>query len=125
MLFRSGMVGAPSRALPLTSTEWACLAFLLMVVVGLLVPRRRMAALVFLVALVAGAWWPVESAWRASRVLAVVRAPRNLAPGDVQLDAGQVVEVMGRDGDDVRVRVTRDLDGVLPANALWFPWSGR
>ena len=120
-----GMVGAPSRALPLTSTEWACLAFVLMVCVGLLLPRRRVAALVLIGALVAGAWWPVESAWRASRVLAVVRAPRMLSPGDVQLDAGQVVEVIGRDGDDVRVRVTRDLDGVLPASTLWFPWSAR
>jgi hypothetical protein len=48
-----------------------------------------------------------------------VRRAVTLRPGDVMLDAGQVVRVLGREGDEVDVRATSDLAGTLPATALW------
>lgn len=115
-----GLVGAPGRALPLRSTEWATLAFLLAGLTGWFASHRRVAIALGAVALVAGAWWPVESWWRAQQPLAVVRGPVALPPGDLQLDGGQVVRVLKRDGDQVEVGVTRDLTGSLPASSLWF-----
>lgn len=115
-----GLVGAPGRALPLRSTEWAILAFLFMALAGFLREHRPLARALAALALVAGLWWPTESWWRSQQRLAVVRAPVALPPGDLQLDAGQVVRVLKRDGDEVDVRVTRDLAGALPAASLWF-----
>ena len=62
----------------------------------------------------------MESWWRAQQKLAVVRAPVALPPGDLQLDGGQVVRILKRDGAEVEVSVTRDLTGTLPAASLWF-----
>ncbi|MCE9628086.1 MAG: BatD family protein [Candidatus Eisenbacteria bacterium] len=115
-----GLVGAPGRALPLRSTEWAILAFLLAGAAGFLLMRRNVALALAALALVTAVWWPAESWWRGQQRLAVVRAPVALPPGDLQLDAGQVVRVLKRDGDEVDVRVTRDLAGALPASTLWF-----
>ena len=115
-----GLVGAPGRALPLRSTEWATLAFLLAGLAGWFAPARRIAIPLAALALVAGAWWPMESWWRAQQKLAVVRAPVALPPGDLQLDGGQVVRILKRDGAEVEVSVTRDLTGTLPAASLWF-----
>lgn len=116
-----GLVGAPGRSLPLRSYEWAMLACALAIAAGVLWPRRRVAELLLGVALVAGAWWPAESAWRGKQWLAVVRSAVTLPPGDVMLDAGQVVRVLRLDADQADVRATADLSGTLPARALWFP----
>ena len=115
-----GLVGAPGRALPLRSTEWALLAFALAAAGGALWARRALAVAAFALALIAGAWWPAESWWRAQQQLAVVRAPVPVPPGEVTLESGQVVHVLRRVGDEVDVRVTRDLSGTLPAASLWL-----
>ena len=115
-----GLVGAPGRALPLRSEEWALLAFALAVASGLLWPRPRLARVLLALALLAGAWWPVEAAWRAQQPLAVVRSAVTLTPGDVMLDAGQVVRVLRRGSEGADVRATHDLSGTLPERALWF-----
>jgi hypothetical protein len=120
-----GLVGAPSRALPIRSSEWAWLAFGLMVLAGGLVRWRAVAIAVGVVAVLCGAWWPAETAWRATREYAVVRQTTTLPQSDVQLEPGQVVRVVGREGDDVQVVVTRDLEGAMPSSRLWFPWRLR
>jgi hypothetical protein len=116
-----GLVGAPGRSLPLRSYEWAVLACAFAIAAGALWPRRRVAELLLGLALVAGAWWPAESAWRGRQWLAVVRSAVTLPPGDVMLDAGQVVRVLRLDAGQADVRATADLSGTLPARALWFP----
>ena len=115
-----GLVGAPGRSLPFRSGEWAAFAFALAVAGGALWPRRGLALAVLGLALVAGAWWPAEAAWRAEQRLGVVRNAVTLHPGEVMLDAGQVVRVLRREAGEVDVRVTGDLAGTLPAAALWF-----
>ena len=118
-----GLVGAPGRSLPLRSSEWAVLACLLVLATGILWPRRRIAQVLLGLALVAGSWWPVEAAWRARQQLAVVRSAVSLPPGDVMLDAGQVVRVLRRAAGEADVRATIDLSGTLPDRALWFMGS--
>jgi hypothetical protein len=116
-----GLVGAPGRSLPLRSSEWAVLACVLAIAAGVLWPRRRIAEVLLGLALVAGTWWPAESAWRGQQWLAVVRSAVTLPPGDVMLDAGQVVRVLRLEGGQADVRATADLSGTLPERALWFP----
>ena len=115
-----GLVGAPGRALPLRSTEWAILAFALAAAAGALWRRRGLGLAALALALTAGAWWPTESWWRSNQPLAVVRGSVAIPPGEVTLEAGQVVRVLRRLGDEVDVRVTSDLSGTLPAATLWL-----
>jgi hypothetical protein len=116
-----GLVGAPGRALPFRSWEWAILAFGLGGAAGALWPRRPWGAVALVLACVAGSWWPVEGGWRSNQRLAVVRTSVSLPPTDILLDSGQVVRVQRRAGDQVAVRAASDLEGTLPASALWFP----
>ena len=114
-----GLVGAPGRALPLRSLEWAFLAFLLGAACAVRAPRGLVATLAA-AALAAGVWWPVESAWRARQDLAVVRTSVALPPTGVTLDSGQVVRVRGKSAAGVDVRAASDLEGTLPSGALWI-----
>lgn len=116
-----GMVGAPGRALPLRSWEWAILAFLLASAAGVLRAREPIARALAAAALVSGLWWPVESAIRGAQPLAVVRASVPLPPGDILLEPGQVVRVRDRASGQVTVRAASELEGTLPESAFWFP----
>ena len=118
-----GLVGAPGRALPFRSWEWALLAFMLAAAAGALWTHRPWGGVAIALAVIAGAWWPAEAAWRASQRLAVVRASVALPPSDILLDSGQVVRVEQNTGEEVKVRAASDLEGTLPATALWFPGS--
>ena len=115
-----GLVGAPGRALPFRSFEWALFAFLLAAGAGLAWPRRQWALALAAAALVAGAWWPVESVWRARQSLAVVRSTVSLPPTGVTLDSGQVVRVRGQAMGAVAVQAASDLEGTLPVSAVWL-----
>jgi len=115
-----GLVGAPGRALPFRSFEWALFAFLLAAGAGLAWPRRAWAITLASAALVAGLWWPVETAWRARQPLAVVRSTVPLPPTGVTLDSGQVVRVRGEASGAVAVQAASDLEGTLPASAVWL-----
>jgi len=115
-----GLVGAPGRALPFRSFEWALFAFMLAAGAGLAWPRRQWAVTLAVAACVAGAWWPFESAWRAQQALAVVRATVPLPPTGVTLDSGQVVRVRGVSTGAVAVQAASDLEGTLPESAVWL-----
>ena len=115
-----GLVGAPGRALPFRSFEWALFAFLLATGAGLAWPRRGWAVTLAVAACVAGAWWPVETTWRARQALAVVRATVPLPPTGVTLDSGQVVRVRGLATGAVAVQAASDLEGTLPESAVWL-----
>jgi len=115
-----GLVGAPGRALPFRSFEWALFAFLLATGAGLAWPRRGWAVVLAIAACVAGGWWPLETAWRARQPLAVVRATVPLPPTGVTLDSGQVLRVRGESSGAVAVQAASDLEGTLPASAVWL-----
>ena len=115
-----GLVGAPGRSLPFRSFEWALFAFLLATGAGLAWPRRSWAVTLAAAALVAGAWWPVETAWRARQALAVVRTTVPLPPTGVTLDSGQVLRVRGQAMGAVAVQAASDLEGTLPVSAVWL-----
>jgi hypothetical protein len=118
-----GLVGAPGRALPLRSWEWAILAFLCAALTGAIRERRPLSRALIAMALVSGLWWPAESAWRSSQWLAVVRTSQALPPGDIVLEPGQVVRVRARAAGLVTVRAASDLEGTLPEQGFWFPGS--
>ena len=115
-----GLVGAPGRALPFRSFEWALFAFLLAAGTGLAWPRRAWAIALASAAVAAGLWWPVETAWRARQPLAVVRSTVPLPPTGVTLDSGQVVRVRGEASGAVAVQAASDLEGTLPTSAVWL-----
>jgi hypothetical protein len=115
-----GLVGAPGRALPFRSFEWALFAFLLATGTGLAWPRRSWAISLAVAACVAGAWWPAEGAWRARQTLAVIRTTVPLPPTGVTLDSGQVVRVRGQAMGAVAVSAASDLEGTLPVSAVWL-----
>jgi len=71
-------------------------------------------------ACVAGGWWPLETAWRARQPLAVVRTTVPLPPTGVTLDSGQVLRVRGESSGAVAVQAASDLEGTLPASAVWL-----
>jgi len=114
-----GLVGAPARALPLRSLEWAVLAFALAAAAGLAWHRRPLGVALAAAAFAAGAWWPIESTLRSRQDLAVVRASVPLPPTGVTLDSGQVVRVTGQSEGGVDVRAASDLEGRLPSAAVW------
>ena len=115
-----GLVGAPGRALPFRSFEWALFAFLFAAGAGAAWPRRSRALALAVAACVAGAWWPLETAWRAHQSLAVVRATVPLPPTGVTLDSGQVLRVRGQSQGAVAVHAGSDLEGTLPTSAVWL-----
>jgi hypothetical protein len=48
-----------------------------------------------------------------------------LAGADLDLEAGQVVRVVGHHGDRLRVRAGREVEGELPAVAVLAVSAGR
>ena len=113
-----GMLGAPGRALPLRSGEWAALAGALGLAAALLWRRPRLAAPLALLAAFTAVEPELQAAWNTRAPLAVVRAATPLAGADVQLEPGQVVRVRGRRDGAVRVRAGRDLEGGVPPGVL-------
>lgn len=113
-----GMVGAPGRAVPLRSLEWAALAFALALGALLEWPRRWSTGVLAALALLA-AGVPVAHAVLAThRDLAVVARATPLAGAGLDLDAGQVVRIRGQEAGAVRVWAGRDLSGTVPTAAL-------
>lgn len=113
-----GLAGARLPRLPLRRTEWAVLALLLGTAAGVAWPRRGTALALALLAVAAAGAGPAQDL-RAGRMRqAVVTQTLELAVGGLQLEPGQVVEVLDRQGGSVRARVGRDFAGRMPAAAL-------
>lgn len=118
-----GLTGGWQGRLPVRSLEWGLLAAVIAALGGAAWPhhasrgaRVRSVAGLLLAALVAAA--PViERMARSPASRAVVLRPTSLAGADVELEAGQVVRIVKRDGSEVTVRVGT-LEGRLPADVL-------
>ncbi len=113
-----GLVGASGVRLPVRSLEWGLLALVLGALAGVAWPRRALAAGLLALAALAAAVWPLQTA-RAHRTHdAVVRRTAALQGAEVNLDAGQVVQVRERDGARLRVVAGRDLAGWIAADEV-------
>jgi hypothetical protein len=113
-----GLAGARGRGVPLRPVEWAVLAWLLGAAAGLAWPRRGAAVALVVLTLIAAGAGPVDEARLARRRPAVVARASELAGSGLELEVGQVVEVIERRGISARVRVGRDLSGLVRADGL-------
>lgn len=120
-----GLAGARPARLPLRRAEWAGLALLLGVAAGAAWPRRGVAIALGVLALAAACATPAQDAWAGRMTQAVVGRTAELAGSGLQLETGQVVEVLERQGGSARVRVGSDVAGLLPASALLPVAEGR
>jgi hypothetical protein len=119
-LVRQGgaLTGARPVRLPVRRIEWAALGLALGLGAGLLWPRRRLAAALALLALCAAAADPLQDAWAARVGQSVVGRSVTLEGAGLELEPGQVVQVLETDGAWARVRVGREVEGKVPATAL-------
>ena len=113
-----GLAGDRGTRLPVRRIEWAAVALALGLLAGTLGRRRALAAgAVALCLLCAGAdpaqrWW----AGRAERL--VVARGATLEGAGLDLEPGQVVRVIEREGGRIRVRAGRDAEGVIPVSSV-------
>lgn len=120
-----GLAGAGAARLPVRRAEWALLALLLGVAAGAAWPRRGPAIVLTLLAVAAAGVAPLDDARVGRRSQAVVSRTTDLAGSGLELESGQVVEVLGREGGSARVRVGGDLSGLVRADALLPVAEGR
>ncbi len=114
-----GMIGVERVRLPVRSLEWALLALGFGFAAGALWPRRLPAAVALLLAIGCALARPVETAIAKKSDLAVVREPVALDETGVELEPGQVVHILERAEDRMRVRAGRGVLGWLPARAIY------
>ena len=113
-----GLVGATPPRLPITRLEWSVLAVLAGLAAGAAWPRRNASLVCAIVALIAGAVYPLQGlAARRSGAAVVVQSAR-LEGSDLELQPGQVVTVIARGSARARVRAGRDDSGTVPASVV-------
>lgn len=113
-----GLVGSSPSRLPLTRLEWSLLAVGLGLAAGAAWPRRRLAIGLALATVVVGLVYPAQGwmAERSGRAVVIRQVP--LEGADLELQPGQVVVEVGREGARARVRAGRNDQGVVPAEAI-------
>jgi len=113
-----GLVGAATPRWPVRPIEWSSLALVLGLAAGVSWPRRGRAVALAVLALIAGAIFPVQG-WLSTRSgQAVMLSVAPLEGSDVELEAGQLVTIRGRQGGRVHVAAGRVIDGWVPATSV-------
>lgn len=118
-----GLVGAESGDWPVRTLEWAGLAFALALLAGVGAGRWWNSALWLALAISAAAAAPVLHARLLRTPLGVVQALTPLEGAGIDLDPGQVVHIVAREGDRTRVHAGRGAEGEVPADALREVWA--
>jgi hypothetical protein len=113
-----GLVGARPVRLPVRRGEWAVAALVFGVAVGALWPRRLAMLGAGVLALVAAGAEPAQDLWAAHVAQAVVARNVPLAGTGLELETGQVVQVLRRAAGTAHVRAGRDLQGRVPESFL-------
>jgi hypothetical protein len=112
-----GLVGASPARVPVRPLELA-LAALIAGAASVLARGRRAGLSLAVLAIAAGALFPLQGVWAARSGRAVVLESATLAGSGVELDAGQMVTVLESRGDRIRVAAGRVLGGWVPAVAV-------
>jgi len=113
-----GLAGARPVRFPVRRVEWAVLGLVLGLGAGAVWPRRGLALTLCTVALCAAGMDPLQDAWVAHVGQSVVGRSVTLEGAGLELEAGQVVQVLSTEGAWARVRAGRELEGRVPAVAL-------
>lgn len=113
-----GLSGASNVRWPVRRIEWSVLAMLFGVAAGGLWPRHALWGGALALAVVCAGAFPLQG-WVAARIpVAVLDGPATLAGPGLELEPGQVVRILRRAGDRVRVEAGRGIEGWLPARGL-------
>lgn len=113
-----GLVGASAPRWPVRPIEWSALALALGLCTGLAWPRPAGTVVWALLTLAAAVMFPLQG-WMSMRSgLAVMLAVAPLEGSDVELEAGQLVMIRGREGSRVHVAAGRVIDGWVPASSV-------
>jgi hypothetical protein len=113
-----GLAGERPVRLPVRRVEWAVLALVLGLGAGAVWPRRGLAVALGVLALCAAGMDSTQDAWAARVAQSVVSRSVTLEGTGLELETGQVVQVLRDEGAWARVRVGRELEGRVPAAAL-------
>ncbi len=119
-----GLVGAQGGLLPVRALEWALLAFALALAAALRWPRHLPVAVLAVLASGAAVALPLQRSSRSGDPVAVVETLTPLDGAGIELDPGEVVRLLGRDGERIRVRAGRGVEGTVPATAVRPVWGG-
>jgi hypothetical protein len=103
---------------PVRRVEWALFGLVLGLGAGVVWPRRGLALVLGVLSLCAAGVDPLQDAWVAHVGQSVVGRSVTLEGAGLELEVGQVVEVLSSEGAWVRVRAGRELEGRLPTAAL-------
>lgn len=118
-----GLVGAESGEWPVRTLEWAGVAFVFALLAPLGLGRWWNGAALLALAMAAAAAPPLLHQRLLSTPLGVVQALTPLEGAGIDLDPGQVVHIMKREGDRMRVHAGRGAEGVVPAGAIHEVWA--
>ena len=113
-----GLAGARPVRLPVRRAEWAVAGLVLGLAAGAVWPRRGLAVALAMLAVGTAVVDPIEDVWAKQVAQAVVGRNVQLEGTGLELETGQVVEVLGWEGASARVRAGRELVGRLPGAAL-------
>lgn len=113
-----GLIGDVPLRWPVRPLEWAVVALLLGAGAGALWPRRWLVAAGVALTLGAGAVDPLQGMLEARAGCAVVQQTVTLEGADLELQPGQVVRVLERRGERIRVNAGGGVGGWLPVTAL-------
>lgn len=117
-----GLQGEDPVHLPVRPIEWAALALIAGVAAGWSLPRRRLAAALFILTAAFALVRPFE-AFRQDRVVrAVMVRPGTLEGPGLDLEAGHVLRVLEEDPDRLRVAAGRGVEGWVAradVDSLW------
>lgn len=120
-----GLTGSRPVRLPVRRVEWAVLGLVLGLGAGAVWPRRGLALTLGALALCAAGADPLQDAWVAHVGQSVVGRSVTLEGAGLELEIGQVVQVLSTEGAWIRVRAGRELEGRVPATALLTVGSSR
>ncbi len=112
-----GLAGGWQGRIPVRAIEWGLAAALAAAAGAMAWPDRRRAAAGLAIAALLAAAPALEQAVRARATRAVVLRATPLQGADVELEPGQVVRVLEREGGETRVRIG-SLEGRIASDAL-------
>jgi len=113
-----GLAGARPVRFPVRRLEWAVAGLLLGLAAGAVWPRRWLALCLVALALGAAGAEPLQDAWVEHVGQSVLGRSVTLQGAGLELEVGQVVQVLRVEGASARVRAGRELEGWVPAAAL-------
>ncbi|HTM57613.1 MAG TPA: BatD family protein [Candidatus Udaeobacter sp.] len=114
-----GLIGASGGRWPVRRLEWAILALLLGVAAGLLWPRRWVSLSLLFLTVAAAAMFPIQTYTLRHSGRAVVRAPVPLDSAGLELETGQVVRIVERQGGRVRATAGRGVTAWIPVRSVY------